>query len=484
MRQVGSYNKKQHYTSINIKIFIPIVVCLILSYISLYFFIIKHLETSLHTIMEEQISNLTHSVTHNIDYVMETEHRNEVAPILQNLKENRSIFEITITDPAGKIFKSTNPAVTKIRIPDRFKSGSYFIKNETSYRAYTALENKEECHRCHGSKNAINGILVTDISLEHFFEFEKEVKEYFIITSLIICIPLILIIFVAINWTVMRPINLLKASMEQVKNGELNTLTDYAGNDEMGDLIDGFNQMITKIDTLYKEVEKLYQKEIQKAGQIALTGELAIGLAHEIRNPLAGIRGAIEVLKDDAEFAVSYKQILPEILHEMDRINTILNDLLHYAKPKELEPSKFNINELISQTVVLAQNQVIGKEISFIYANPDEPVYVKADPMKLQQVLLNLFINSIQSIKDKGIIEIEEYSIDKVVELKIKDTGQGIPEDKLPDIFKPFFTTKSRGTGLGLSLSKKIIEQHNGKIWAESKVNEGTTIHISLPLWE
>lgn len=370
-----------------------------------------------------------------------------------------------------------------MQLPSDFKTKSYLTRYSTYYRVYTVLENKKECHRCHGSKNAINGILVTDISLQNFLGYYSEIKNYFLLTSILISIPLIIIIFVSVNWTVMRPINLLKESIEKVKMGDLHAVTEYESKDELGDLIDGFNKMINKIETLYKEIEILYQKEIQKAGEIALAGELAVGLVHEIRNPLSGIRGAIEVLKDDTEFDHSSMQILSEILNEIDRVNKILNDLLQYAKPKGLELTKLNLNELISQTMLLAQNQVIGKDISFIYKNPNEPVNVKADPLKLQQVLLNLFINSIQSIKEKGVIEIKEGILNNHVELQIKDTGQGIPEDKLAFIFKPFFTTKPKGTGLGLSLSKQIIEQHDGKIWAESKVDAGTIIFISLPLW-
>ena len=484
MKQRDSQNDTTRYTSIKIKIFIPIILLIFLSNLLLYFLIIQRMESGLRSIIEDQISNFSHSVSHNISYVMAAGQMNEIKPILDNLKENRSIINVRITDPTGNIFRGTKPGEQKMQIPfDDSKTESYFIRYSSYYRAYTVLENKAECHRCHGSKNAINGVLITDISLQNFLGYSREIKEYFLLISVLIGIPLIMIIIVSVNWTVMRPINLLKESIETVKKGNLNAMTEYESKDEMGDLIEGFNQMIIKIETLYQEIEILYNKEIQRAGQIALAGELAVGLVHEIRNPLSGIRGAIEVLKDDAEFDHLSKQILSEILNEIDRVNKILNDLLQYAKPKDLELTKLNLNELISQTILLAQNQVVGKEIVFNYKNPNESVHIKADPLKLQQVLLNLFINSIQSIKEQGVIEIKEKISNNHVELQVSDTGQGIPEDKLAFIFKPFFTTKPKGTGLGLSLSKQIIEQHDGEIWAESKIDTGTTIFISLPLW-
>lgn len=475
---------KEKYISIKLKIFIPIALLIFLSGLLIYLTILNEIKKSEVDLMKEQVINFAKSVEQSISYAMQEGKIEEINSIFKNLVGNSSIVRIRITDEKGNVLRTSSEEDKKLEMPANINSKVLIPLDENTYRSYAPIENQEKCFRCHGSRKRINGILVVDVSVRSFNEHIKKLGNSFLINSFLVFIPLFLIIILTVNWIILRPINLLKSSMSKIKDGNFKISIRYDKKDEIGEFIQAFNEMINKINDLYEEIQELHNKEMQKAGQIALVGELAAGLAHEIKNPLAGIRGAVEVLKDEIDWDNASRQILSEILLEMDRINNILNDLLTYAKPKELELSKVNLNDLISQSIKHAKNQILAKDISFIENPSAEKIYIFGDPLKLEQVFLNLFLNSIQAIKDKGIIEIGKQVKNDEVEILIKDNGEGIPEYNLPYIFKPFFTTKPKGTGLGLSLCRQIIEQHKGKIWVESQVGKGTILHISLPLWK
>jgi len=473
---------RKKYLSIKIKIFLPIALIIFISGLLIYISMMNEVRRSEEELIKEQILNFAKSVEQSIAYAMSEGKTEEINPILMNLVKNSSIINIRIIDERGNILKSTKGKEEALKIPADINSNILVNLNEMVFRSYIPIKNREKCFRCHGSRKRINGILVTDISVKNFNAHIRNLEKSFLLNSFLVFIPLFVILIATINWIILRPINLLKSAIDKIKRGDFKNTIHYDGEDEIGEFIRGFNEMVIELNKLYRQIEELYNKEMQKAGQMALVGELAAGLAHEIKNPLSGIRGAIEVLKDEMDIGNPLRKVLSEILLEMDRINNVLNDLLTYAKPKELELTKVNLNDLISQSIRHAQNQIFNKEISFIDSQIDEKIYIYGDPLKLEQVFLNLLLNSIQAIKDKGIIEIEKQIMNDEVEIIIKDNGEGISEKNLPNIFKPFFTTKPKGTGLGLSLSKQIIEQHKGKIWAESQIGKGTSFHILLPL--
>jgi len=220
-------------------------------------------------------------------------------------------------------------------------------------------------------------------------------------------------------------------------------------------------------------------------------GELAAGVAHEIRNPLAGIAGAIEIITKDFPKDHPDREVLEDLRQEVRRIEKVLNDMLAYAKPKPPQFGRADLKETFARTLHLARQQTGLRHIEFSVQVPPDLPACRVDSEQLHQVLLNLVLNGMQAIEGEGRITMAAKvdapggpSQDDSVEISVSDTGAGIPPESLERIFRPFYTTKRGGTGLGLSLCRRIIRQHGGTLTVESKMGKGSRFIIRLPLRE
>ncbi len=241
--------------------------------------------------------------------------------------------------------------------------------------------------------------------------------------------------------------------------------------------------MVRKLKEANIEIERLYDKQIEKAEHLASIGELAAGLAHEIKNPIAGMKGALEIIRQKTDASDPKKEIFTEILLQIEKIHKITQDLLSYARPKEMNISLINPNICVENAIKLAKTQTNKKDIQFEFTPLENGTLALIDPDKIQEVMLNLMVNSIFAIQKRGKIKIELREKQNIeLEIVFSDDGIGIKQNNLQHIFTPFFTTRKRGTGLGLSISKKIIEAHRGTIEVKSEENKGTTFLIRLPV--
>jgi two-component system sensor histidine kinase PilS (NtrC family) len=224
---------------------------------------------------------------------------------------------------------------------------------------------------------------------------------------------------------------------------------------------------------------KRLETEMKQKEKWAAIGELSSNIAHEIRNPLASLKGSIEMLKEDS-VSKNYKKRLMEIaLNEMERLDRIITDFLTYSRPTPPEFKRFELHGMLDETIELLKN-VEQNNIS-INKKYTGRLEVDADPQKMRQVFWNLGINSIEAMPEGGELIISTRNMDRYVEIIFKDFGAGIDEKNIEKIFYPFFTTKENGTGLGLAIAYRIIEEHNGRINVNSSPGVGTTFEIILP---
>jgi hypothetical protein len=280
-----------------------------------------------------------------------------------------------------------------------------------------------------------------------------------------------------------RPLEELKKIIGRVREGDLAARVKFAKRaDDVGQLGRQFNEMIQQLAENRAEIERLHQREMARAEHLATIGELAAGLAHEIRNPLAGIAGVVEVMGRELPQESSSRAVLPEVQGEIHHIQTILNDLLAYARPRSPEFRPADLNATIEQAVFLARQQVRTKPIEILFDPAKNQIEVVHDPVLIQQVVLNLLLNGIQAIPNQGKIEIRARREGEFAVVRITDTGRGIASDSLNKIFKPFFTTRKEGTGLGLSLAKGIVESHKGRIEVTSEPGHGAQFEVWLPI--
>jgi len=237
--------------------------------------------------------------------------------------------------------------------------------------------------------------------------------------------------------------------------------------------------------------QRVHDTEMVQAEHLATMGELAAGVAHEIRNPLAGIAGAIEIISKDFPRDHPDREILEDLRQEVRRIEKVLSDLLTYARPKAPQFGMADLKDTVARTLQFARQQIGTKNVEFSIQIPSPLPRFRMDPEQLHQVLLNLVLNGIQALPQEGKITIQARVLSgsgpsrpNYVEISVSDTGPGISREQIEKIFRPFYTTKRGGTGLGLSLCRRIISQHGGTLTVESEINKGSRFIIRLPMRE
>lgn len=238
--------------------------------------------------------------------------------------------------------------------------------------------------------------------------------------------------------------------------------------------------------------KKRMQAELQRAAQISLVGELAAGLAHEVKNPLAGIQGTVDILIRRRDPNDPEREALEGIRHEVTRIDSTVRALLDRARPRAVSTAQTSLTELALKAVTVARSQAIsaasrGRRVQIEFEAPAEDIVLDADAPQIEDAVLNLIINAIEAIEDEGRItvsirqqETEDTGDEAVIE--VADTGGGISEENLGRIFNPFFTTTKGGTGLGLPAVRRIARAHGGRVEAHSTLGQGSIFRIHLPL--
>ncbi|TAK09909.1 GAF domain-containing sensor histidine kinase [bacterium] len=237
---------------------------------------------------------------------------------------------------------------------------------------------------------------------------------------------------------------------------------------------------------LYENL-KQSQSIIRRADRLSSLGMLTAGLAHEIRNPLVAIRTFTQLLPEryqEAEFRNSFQAVA---LKEVDRICSLINDLLNFARPSTPNVSAEDINEIVESIVRILETEAKEKEVQIYRRLATGLPKIFIDKEQIKQVSMNLILNALQSIEGRGVVEVStrlfaKNHFEQYIQIGIRDSGVGIPERDVENIFTPFFTTKKDGSGLGLSISHQMVQEHGGYIVVESQVGRGTTFFINLPI--
>ena len=230
--------------------------------------------------------------------------------------------------------------------------------------------------------------------------------------------------------------------------------------------------------------ETRHRKELQRSEQLAAVGELAASIAHEVRNPLAGMKGALEVLRTELSVKPSNLEIVDELLAQIARLENLVRDLLTYARPSAIAVQGFDLHDMLDRLVKMYKDEAETAKITIHRVYGPGTGRICADPQQMEQVFFNLIHNAIQAMEEGGTLTVTTQATRAATVISFRDTGKGVPKDDLGRIFQPFFTTKHRGSGLGLPIVKKIIMAHGGFVEVNSTQGEGTAATISLPCTE
>ncbi|MBP5470155.1 MAG: PAS domain-containing protein [Candidatus Riflebacteria bacterium] len=245
---------------------------------------------------------------------------------------------------------------------------------------------------------------------------------------------------------------------------------------ETGRDVDGiacFIKDVTRITAL--------EEQLMRADKLSAIGVLAAGIAHEIRNPLTGMKMIVQLLESDFKEDDNRREPLEIIQREIDRLEKIIGSLLDFARPSKPKVVDVAPIDIVNDCYMLIKNQLNKQQITFEIKQAENCPLTTADPDQLKQVFINIMVNAIQAIGRNGKLTVYIEPVDGRVKIAFEDTGCGIPHEKLRDIFNPFMTTKEDGTGLGLPMAQRTVEEHGGTLEVQSVLGEGSTFTIYLP---
>lgn len=394
-----------------------------------------------------------------------------------------AIFASTVPVEKAAVLPAKDRAMIRSLVAERTLRTSVMTHGQGTIRSFMLVENGPACYQCHDAGRRINGVLEVVLDYREASNLVWKSQWKAIVPAVLSLGLLIFVILRLFERLINRPIALLKDRMIKVQEGDLSVGLGPRKDDEIGRLTASFNAMVEKLKAANRKIETLYSERIDRAEHLAAFGELAAGLAHEVKNPLAGIKGALEIISQNIGPADPQKEIFQEMLVQIDRTISVIQDSLSYARPKTPRFSRTPPSLFVENAIRLAKTQLGGKDIRFHFRPPQPEVAVCLDADRMQDVILNLLINSIAAIERRGTISVMLRIVpERALFIFVVDDGAGIRASQLSQIFHPFFSTKKDGTGLGLSICKKIVDAHQGRISVRSREGRGTTFVIRLPL--
>mgnify|MGYP000377392221 CR=1 FL=1 len=271
----------------------------------------------------------------------------------------------------------------------------------------------------------------------------------------------------------------------EMAQGKLDVRVAVRSNDELQDLAEAFNAMASSLQQRDARLREYAHSRIRESGRLAITGQLAAGVAHELNNPLQGILAYAHMLLEKVPPDDPLRPALQKIAAQADRSREIIQGLLDFARPRPPQMRPANLNSILQECLALVEHQAMFHNVRLIRnLQPDLPAAV-VDPAQLQQVFMNIIVNAAEAMDGAGtLIATTRFEpVSRMIHVAISDTGRGIRPEDLERVFDPFFSTKpsGQGVGLGLAISYRIVQEHRGTISVQSEVGRGTTFTVSLP---
>ena len=363
-------------------------------------------------------------------------------------------------------------------------SGEEGIKESMDYRNVSVLS-------AYRYIPTLNWGLVAKQDLTEAFAPVEQLKMR-IIVLILVCTTVVIAIGISLTNRITQPILQLAEGAKAIGSGNLDHRISITSQNEVGALAKEFNQMATKLKESYSNLEQKVEErtaQLLRAERLAAVGELAAEVAHEINNPLGGLRNFASMLENEPENTQQTKKYAALILEGLKRVEIIVKRLLTFSRPYSLQMSDKNINYIINNSIKFIEYRIEPCHITIKKDLNETIPYVYIDVDNISQVLINIMVNALESMPDGGTLTIKTDTCkehNNCVTVYIADTGCGIREELKDKIFEPFFTTKNKegekGLGMGLAISKRIIEDHHGKINLESEFGKGTTFGICLPV--
>jgi nitrogen fixation/metabolism regulation signal transduction histidine kinase len=465
--------------NLNAKLVIIMLTLLVLAMLTL-FTLNQISQTKLVSEIQESSTAISEILQKSVeDLTSETEV--ETSKLAEYLKEARQkgVNEINIINTEGEIIDSSDPEkIGKKRELKKLEKGL----KAAPVKKMGGLSSQK-------AYNLVVPVIVGDeqlgyVEIDLLLDNIKEIQhDNFVRRLLATCgifgLGTVLIIFLARRYT--YPIQRLVLKVRKVAAGDLSVTVPVESSDEIGELGQSFNEMVQQL-----RERKTLEERLHEAEHLSKVGQLASGIAHEIRNPLNYISLAIDHLKDEIMSSSPEKQeeltkITENIKAEVRKANYMVLNFMNYGRPLKLRRTLIDYRDIVDRALTVLNDKLKEQKVTVRLEIPDDLPLLNCDQELLRNCLFNFITNGAQSMPDGGVLTIgAEYS-EGMFRLLFSDQGTGISSDDLEKIFQPYFTTKEAGIGLGLAITERIIKEHGGEIAVSSEAGSGTTFTVTLP---
>ncbi|HHL71587.1 MAG TPA: HAMP domain-containing protein [Bacteroidetes bacterium] len=461
--------------------------------VATFFFVDNLHQESLRKHLKDDAISASQIVRNMLVHVMHERKPDLLNDLLPEISQLHHIKTIRLIEPGGTITFSSQPQEVETHADtaglSRFlaMSGSTLVSSGLQgenllIKEWMKLPNEEKCQSCHDDGEPLNGVLL--IETADTVSLRVVNPNYLAIAGVSFGIILLMSLVTSMLFvrSIDRPIRKIKRAMQAIEQGDFSVRIDIPQRDEIGVLAQGINTLAERLEASRKQLMENHEREIRQTEALAKAGKLAAGLAHEIKNPISGIVFAINSILRETDGCESHREIFREIARQANRVEQNLEVLLSLARQSRFEARPADVQKIIEQVLLFIGQQNNGRKLKIEFERCEELPEIMADPNQLEQLFLNLIINAVQAMPEGGYLRIctEHLAEQKKIRITIQDTGTGIPKHVQPNIFQPFFTTKTRGVGLGLTICHDIVTRHHGTITFTSRPGAGTTFFIEL----
>ncbi len=491
-----------------------------------------NVETLTNMFMDEalkDVDNLSETIIRTTHYQMLEDDRERVYQMIDEVASQKGVNRIRLLDKEGIINFSTQKEeigtcvdrgsegcsgchigeTTLVQASSMDRSRIFVNRDGVELLGVTKeILNKESCYtaQCHfhAPEAQMLGILDVHVDLGGVRETAAAYRNNIVVFTLVLLLILGTCLSMLTHQLINVPVGNLLEQTQRVAQGDLSTRVATYPKDELGELTEAFNNMTGKLKIAQEEsrdwantlearvaerTEKIQrmQSKLLRSEKLASLGELVAGIAHEINNPLTGVLMFATMLEEDSRLDPALKADLGTIVHETQRCAKIVRELLDFSRESVPQKKIESINLLLDKTMSLVEHHTSFHDIEVIKEYDPKLPKILIDPSQIEQVFMNILINASQAMPTSGRLTIQTGVMEQenILYTRVTDTGMGISEENLQKIFDPFFSTKGNaGTGLGLSVSYGIIENHGGTIEVASTLGGGTSFTIKLPIIE
>lgn len=405
----------------------------------------------------------------------------------------QDIVAVRIISETGKILSSTVPGeigqgitILDLQARKHASSDTVFVHEHDGHKVYSSfivLSNDWPCQRCHGAIDQIRAIVDLEVSHRSVETSIRNATGWTIFSAVFIFVIISAALYLLGKYHIQKPLHRMLSEIREIAGGNLKARVSVPDAHEIGAIASSVNKIADEFLDARNKVFVHESREMSRMERMASIGEVAATVAHEIKNPLAGISGALQVMIEDIPAESPRKEICNDILAEIERLDRAVKDLVAYAKPQEINPVLTDLCAVIEKAVAAVSQEARLMHIEITFLAADLPL-VMVDPEQMVNVVRDILLFQCSLLPDGGAICISGAVKEErgEVEILCSDTGDALTDDRIRNIFKPSFSTKHTVTGLSLAIVRNILESHGGRVRVTSEFGIGNCFRIIIPL--